>query len=225
MFRDFSFDPMARPAYVCDAERAAMNVSPTSQPTDRPSRYERPCTPPPCTVGDLAAQLNQQSLRIDSSCSSGRPWSRNECAILVDQHHQHEQQHHHHPRPTYSRVAASILRMQRQSNSRMQCSASHMRDISALVRMMADEEQCNVVDSKRRTWSSSSDSSIESTSTTHDQDEADGMDYSPAPQTIEVLLGQRSWQPNEKQDGCIRVTKTVRMRRRGGNGIQKRRSS
>jgi hypothetical protein len=70
MFRDFSFAPASPPSIaIYEAERAAMNVSPTSKPDTREHYLSRPSTPP-CTIGDLASQLNQQSLRIDTSVSN-----------------------------------------------------------------------------------------------------------------------------------------------------------
>ncbi|KAI8933930.1 hypothetical protein NX059_009623 [Plenodomus lindquistii] len=220
MFCDFSFEPVARSAYSAyEADRATMNVSPTSKPASPLPRYHRPSTPLPCTVGDLAAQLNQQSLRVDPSYPTDQPSPPKECAL--DQHDEKSR------RPTYSRVAASLLRMQRQSNSRLQCSASHVRDISALVRMIEDEEQCTISEAKSRTSSSSSTSSIESNSTIPEgHDEALTMDCDPPARELEALLGLQRWQSNERRDSCVRVTKAVRMRKRAGeHGVTKRRSS
>lgn len=222
MFRAFSFDPVGRPTYsLYEADRAAMNVSPTSHVADLRCLYQRPRTPSPCTISHLAAQLHQQSLRVDPCYPSAAPSSPS-----LGDHHDVEPRS---PRPTYSRVAASLLRMQRQSNSRMQCSASHVRDISALVRMIEEEEQCTVSDSKSRTLSESSSSSIESKSTVpdddDDNDERRNMDCDHVTRELETLLGMQRWQSNERSGSCVRVTRTVRMRRRAGNGVQKRRSS
>lgn len=219
MFRNFSFDPVSPPAYSeYEAERAAMNVSPTSQAIDS-LHFSRPSTPP-CTIGDLAVQLNQQTLRIDSRATSDTLTSSiDDCSCPLGPLQQ--------ARPTYSRVAASLLRMQRQTNSRMQCSASHARDISQLVRMIEDEEQC-IVNSETRTSTSSqsSTSTSSSKSSLMDDDEALDMEYDPSTPSIQSLVGLQPWRASDRRDSCIRVTKTVRMRKRAGpSGVSKKRSS
>ncbi|RMZ73749.1 hypothetical protein GMOD_00004537 [Pyrenophora seminiperda CCB06] len=114
MFRTFSFNPPASPAYsTYETERAAMNVSPTSR-TESPKRFlSRPLTPP-CTMGDLAAQFNQQCLRIDTTqrCYPDGP-------LTPASDDEDESASPTQERPTYSRVTASLLRMQRQQSSRM----------------------------------------------------------------------------------------------------------
>jgi hypothetical protein len=161
-------------------------------------------------MGDLAVQLNQQSLRIDTSlrcCPAGplTPSSDDdECAPSPQQ----EQQ----ARPTYSRIAASVLRMQRQQSSRMQCSPSHARDISKLVKMIEEEKQCTV--SEPSCTSSSGD------------DEGVDMEYHAPAQSAETLFGMPVWRAGDRRDSCVRVTRPVRMRKRSkGNGVCKRRSS
>jgi hypothetical protein len=219
MFRDFSFDPVSSPAYfIYEAERAAMNVSPTSRSREPGQFLNRPPTPP-CTMGDLAVQLNQQSLRINTnvSCySSGllTPGSEEEEGASPTEQTQQE-------RPTYSRVAASILRMQRQASSRMQCSPSHTHDISKLVKMIEEEEQCTISESSSRTSSTSTVSRSLS-----GDDEACNMDYDIPTQGIEALVGMPTWRSGDCRESCIRVTKPVRMRKRSKeNGVCKRRSS
>ncbi|OAL47296.1 hypothetical protein IQ07DRAFT_590148 [Pyrenochaeta sp. DS3sAY3a] len=227
MFRDFSFDPVSPPAYsIYEAERAAMNVSPTSKPSAAFQLPSRAATPP-CTIGDLAVQLNQQSLRIDTaldnfSCGPLSPPS-DDCASPTA----------YRPRPTYSRVATSILRMQRQTNSRMQCCSSHVRDLSKLVQMIEREDQCNVSDrASSRTSSTSSTSTSSSSSnaapsiSASGDDEGVDMDYDAPARGIEALVGLPAWRAGERRDSCVRVPKQVRMRKRSKeNGISKRRSS
>ena len=105
----------------------------------------------------------------------------------------------------------------------MQCSTSHVRDISKLVQMIEEQEQCTINDSKSRTSSASSTSS---TSTASDDDEGVDMDYTIASNGIESLVGLQQWRSGDRRDSCIRVTKPVRMRKRSGhNGVSKRRSS
>ncbi|KAF1937665.1 hypothetical protein EJ02DRAFT_458560 [Clathrospora elynae] len=221
MFRAFSFEPASPPAYsVYEAERAAMNVSPTSRAIESQYLPNRPLTPP-CTIGDLAMQLNQQSLHIDTHirCYPRVPLTlqsgEHDSALPTDQMEQ--------PRPTYSRVAASVLRMQRQASSRMQCSSSHVRDISKLAKMIEEQEQCTINEASSRT------SSTSTASASSGDDEGVDMEYDLPAQGIEALAGLPAWRcgdARDSRDSCIRVTKSVRMRKRSkGNGVMKRRSS
>jgi hypothetical protein len=209
MFRSFSFAPASPPSYSAyEAERAAMNVSPTSRPSTQQDYFtsvsqqddsRRPPTPP-CTVGDLASKLNQQSLRIDPS---GPPPPPSDVDIVE-------------PQPMRSRVSASLLRMQRQANARMQCCSSYVRDISQLVRMIEDEEQCTLSETPSRT---------SSTSTASDSDEGIDMNYDVSARGVETLSTIPQWRAGERRESCIRVTKPVRMRRRSNDKVEKRRSS
>jgi len=218
MFRDFSFDqasPASMSAY--EADRAAMNVSPTSQPETRQHYLTRPTTPP-CTVGDLASKLNQQSLRIDTAVHDG-------CSSLpsplIDTERTWPVQYA--PRPTYSRVSASLLRMQRQSSSRMQCSSSHVRDIARLVQMIEVEEQCTIADVMSRSSSTSTASSSSAASSTGD--EGIDMEYDAPSQGAEALMGMPQYRADSIRESCVRVPRPVRMRRRTGHRIEKRRAS
>lgn len=218
LFRDFSFDPVSPPAYsLYEAERAAMNVSPSSQAVDGSSPFSRPPTPP-CTIGDLAAQLNQQSLRINTnikSASSGLITPPSDvCASPAEEAPPTAQ-------PTYSRISASVLRMQRQSNSRMQCSSSHLRDLSKLVKMIEQQAQCNVNTSP--SCSSTRTCSTASSCSSGD-DEGVDMDYDTPARGIELMMGTTQWRSGEIREGSVRVTKPVRMRKRSNqNGVCKRR--
>ncbi|OAK97775.1 hypothetical protein IQ06DRAFT_296078 [Phaeosphaeriaceae sp. SRC1lsM3a] len=217
MFRDFSFAPASPPSYSAyEADRAAMNVSPTSKPDTYQPYLARPPTPP-CTIGDLASKLNQQSLRIDTHTDargSGplTPPSDDDCAT---------EPAHPAPRPIYSRVSASLLRMQRQSSSRLQCSSSHVRDISRLVQMIQEEEQCTIKEAISR----SSSTSTSCSTTVSSSDEGIDMDYDPSTPGISSLAGMPQWKAGDLRDGFTRVAKPVRMRRRSGNKVEKRRSS
>jgi len=226
MFRDFSFDPASPPAFdAYEADRAAMNVSPTSKPSRREFHLHRPPTPP-CSIGDLASQLNQQSLRINTqvhdASSSGplTPPSDDDCAnaiapiaiapIAIQ------------PRPTYSRVSAWLLRLQRQSNSRMQCNSSHVGHISRLVHMMEEEEQCTISELTWRvssTWppATCSPSPVEG-------DEGIDMEYDVPTQDVESMADMPQWKAGDHGDSCTRVTRTVRMRKRSGHRVEKRTS-
>ncbi|EDU47743.1 predicted protein [Pyrenophora tritici-repentis Pt-1C-BFP] len=224
MFRAFSFNPPVSPAYSAyEAERAAMNVSPTSRAESPKHMLNRPPTPP-CTMGDLAAQLNQQCLRIDTNirCYPNGPLTPasdddDECASPTQE------------RPTYSRVTASLLRMQRQCNSRMQCNSSHVRDISKLVKMIEHQDQCTVSESASASASRTSSTSSASTcasasSASSGEDEGVNMEYDIPVQGIETLVSMPAWRAGEYRDTCIRVTKPVRMRKRSReNAVCKRR--
>jgi hypothetical protein len=223
MFRDFSFDPVSPPSFSAyEADRAAMNVSPTSKPETHQHYLTRPPTPP-CTIGDLASQLNQQSLRIDTSVHHVgsdplTPPSHNDGVAAAAALEPLQVA----PRPTYSRVSASLLRMQRQSNSRMQCSSSHVRDISRLVQMIEEEAQCTINEVTSR--SSSTSTTAASSSTTATSDEGIDMEYDIPRQGIETLVGMPQWRATDRRDSCVRVTRAVRMRKRSNNKIEKRRS-
>ncbi|EMD86872.1 hypothetical protein COCC4DRAFT_32813 [Bipolaris maydis ATCC 48331] len=212
MFRHFSFDPVPRPAHAAyEAERAAMNVSPTS-PALLPHHPSRPPTPP-CTMGDLALQLNHQTLRIDSpvACRSTRPPTPDsDCGSDSDSDSDRsplpttecvQEQ----PRPTYSRISASILRMQRQHTSRMQCTSSHARDISKLVQMIEAEKQCTVSPPSSSTCPPTAASA---------RDEAVDMDYDLPAKRIEATIATSMWRASDRRESSVRVTKTVRMRKR-----------
>lgn len=213
MFRDFSFAPASTPSYSAyEADRAAMNVSPTSKPDTHDHYFSRPPSPP-CTIGDLASKLNQQSLRIDT-----RVTDRYSGPLTPPSDDYSTEPTPVAPRPIYSRVSASLLRMQRQSSSRMQCSSSHVRDISRLVQMIEEEEQCTINDVISRT-SSKSSSSASSVS----GDEAIDMDYDPPAKGFEALIGMPQWKADDRRDSCVRVTRAVRMRKRSSNKVEKRR--
>jgi hypothetical protein len=218
MFRDFSFDPASPPSYEAyEADRAAMNVSPTSKPASQQHYLSRPPTPP-CSIGDLASKLNQQSLRIDTRVHDGcsgplTPPSDDDYAI---------EPVHAAPRPTYSRVSASLLRMQRQSSSRMQCSSSYVRDISRLVQMIEEEEQCTINEVTSR---SSSTCTSTSSSSSGAGDEGIDMEYDLPSQGIDALVGMPPWKAGDRRDSCTRVARTVRMRKRSGHKVEKRRAS
>ncbi|KAH7390967.1 hypothetical protein DE146DRAFT_663165 [Phaeosphaeria sp. MPI-PUGE-AT-0046c] len=217
MFRDFSFAPASLPSYSAyEADRAAMNVSPTSTPAAHQRYITRPPTPP-CTMGDLASKLNQQSLRIDTRvdarCSGPLTPPSDDDGASAPAHPA--------PRPTYSRVSASLLRMQRQSTARLQCSSSHVRDISRLVQMIHEEEQCTIKDAKSRTTSKPT-SSATPTST---GDEGIDMDYDPSAPAMSSLVGMPQWKAGDLRNGFTRVARPVRMRRRSGNKVEKRRST
>lgn len=192
-----------------------MNVSPTSKAAEQLHPFNRPPTPP-CTMGDLAAKLNQQSLRINTQLhhipSGPLTPPSDDCVSPTEAPTQ--------TRPTYSRVASSLLRMQRQNNSRMQCNAEHVRHLSKLVKMIEEKAQCTVSDASSRTASTSS-----CTTDPSEDDEGVNMDYDIPDRNIETLVGM-SWRSGEQRDGCIRVTKPVRMRKRSNqNGVSKKASS
>lgn len=200
MFRDFSFDA-ARPSSVHDAERAAMNVSPMSNP---PGYFTRLPTPPPCSMGELAQRLDQQSLRVDPAYkfpNEEPPTPPSDQVSFSTSLHELPQ------RPSYSRITTATLRMQRQANVRMQCSSSHIDDISTLVqRMIEDEDQCNICEPKSPISTSSSSNA--------DEDEGVDMDYSPPSPREPPLPTLKFRRSGDRLNGCASVTKSVRMRKK-----------
>ncbi|KAL5119687.1 hypothetical protein ACEQ8H_002293 [Pleosporales sp. CAS-2024a] len=210
MFRDFSFAPKSHSAY--QADRAAMTLSPTSKPAacqNRLARLARLPTPP-CSMTDLAAKLHQQNLRIDTQLHHASP--RPPADPLTPPRH--------HPRPTYSRVSASLLRMQRQSHSRLQCSPSYTRHISRLVHMIEHEQQCTIGDV------SSPSSSTCSLSSPTSSDEGIDMDFDHIePHDTDALFDTPPWKQGHRRDSCARVGRTVRMRKRSSHRVEKSLSS
>ncbi|KAF2661974.1 hypothetical protein K491DRAFT_578731, partial [Lophiostoma macrostomum CBS 122681] len=153
MFRGFSFDsPPRQPPAGCDdgdGEHVAINVSPMSPTCQAQSFPARPPTPP-CSMGELVSKLDQQHLRIEVEVDPAHLATHNEpltppsdddafCLPLTQL------------RPSYSRISTATLRMQRQTNLKLQCNSSHIKDISRLVqKMVEDEDQCNVCTSETR---------------------------------------------------------------------------
>lgn len=207
LFRDFSFQAPPSPLLADhEAERALMNCSPTSLPTTPAHPYSRPLTPPPCTMGDLAQLLGGQNLFISTSraqpMAAGPPTPPSEQDTFPT-----EQLDPLAARPTYCRASASIMRMQRQANSRLQCCSSQARDISRLVRMIQDEEQCNVADTASRSASTSA-------VTQAGDDEGIDMDYDCSLRVTEPLFSRPLYRAGDRHNDSVRVSKTVRMRKR-----------
>jgi hypothetical protein len=204
MFRDFSFEPASQhPQYRHEADRAAMNLSPTSMPRFAPPAS--PPTPPPCPVGELAARFDQHTLRVEVDPAYRFPLE-NEPLTPPDDDaaFPSESQLGKAPRPTYSRLSTATLRMQRQANMRWQCTAAHSKDISQLVqRMVEDEDQCCVSDAKPI---------IPAPNTTcgADQDEGLDMDYTPPSPPLYPLKFRRS---GDRLTGGVCVSRNVRMRK------------
>jgi len=207
LFRDFSFAAPSPSLAEHEAERAFMNCSPTSMPTSpsHPYSYSRPPTPPPCTMGDLAQLMGGQNLFISTSRSrpvtAGPPTPPSEDDTFpVDLDSQAD-------RPVYCRASASIMRMQRQANTRMQCCTSQTREISRLVRMIQEEEQCNVSEPGSRSASTS-------TTVSAGDDEGIDMDYDCALRVTEPLFSRPLYRAGDRHNDSVRVSKTVRMRKR-----------
>lgn len=211
LFRDFSFDAPSPSLADHEAERALMNCSPTSKPTTPAHAFSRPLTPPPCTMGDLAQLLGGQNLFVSTSRSqhipAGPPTPPSEDDTFPT--HQLDPQA---PRPTYCRASASIMRMQRQANTRLQCCSSQARDISRLVRMIQDEEQCNVGESPAST--SASHSASTPAATRPADDEGIDMDYDCSLRASEPLFSRPLYRAGDRHNDSARVSKTVRMRKR-----------
>ncbi|KAF2476062.1 uncharacterized protein BDR25DRAFT_339930 [Lindgomyces ingoldianus] len=216
IFRDFSFGPASRhPSSFHEAERAAMNVSPTSTPLAPPLYPARLPTPPPCSIGELAQRFNQQSLRVDTSSSYRIPTfyelpltpPSDDFVFPADAPQQ----------SPYSFPSPVALRQQRQANMRMQCSPSHIRDISILVQRMVEEgDQCHICDSKSRTSPSPSPfpSPPSSNSSNADEDEGVDMEYSPLAPKDSPLSTLKFRRSGDRLNGQAMVAKTVRMRKK-----------
>jgi hypothetical protein len=211
-FRNFSFE--RHPPSFHEMERAAMNVSPTSTPSEYPLPLQRPPTPPP-TLGDLAHVFGQQSLHVEplplhvevdpayNFSPSNEPITppADESLFPCDSAPTAD-------RPTYSRISTASLRLQRQSNARRHCSSSHLKNISKLVEQMVEEEdQCNVCDKTSPVPSSSS--------SVADEDEGVDMDYTPPSPLLhdDLAYTVRFRRSGDRLNSSAAVSKNVRMRK------------
>ncbi|KAF2713683.1 hypothetical protein K504DRAFT_462192 [Pleomassaria siparia CBS 279.74] len=202
MFREFSFEAASRhlPA-LHEQERAVTNVSPFSPSPQLPSRLP---TPPPCSIGELAYRFDQHSLHteVDPEYRFYEPLTPPNDHFsfpgeLLDAPPQQAS--------CYQRLSAASLRKQRQANTRMQCSPSHLDDISSLVqRMIETGDQCRICQHKSQTRSNAS---------TSDDDEGVDMDFHPAPQEAHTP-NRKIRRSGERLSGGTAVSKNVRMRRK-----------
>ncbi|KAJ4985407.1 hypothetical protein SVAN01_09067 [Stagonosporopsis vannaccii] len=215
LFRDFSFDAPSPSLAAHEAERALMNCSPTSIPTTPAHGHRRPLTPPPCTMGDLAQLLGGQNLFVSTSRShdvpAGPPTPPSD-----DDAFPTAQPAPQPARPTYCRASASIMRMQRQANTRLQCCSSQARDISRLVRMIQDEEQCTVGESSPSPWplQSAPAQAPAFASARAADDEGIDMDYDCSLRAAEPLFSRPLYRATDRHNDSARVSKNVRMRKR-----------
>jgi hypothetical protein len=220
MFRHFSFEstslhPSLGPCSPdLDIDRASMNVSPTSTPVAPPPAPVRLPTPPPCSLGELAQRFHRHSLRVEvpqpsQSAAFYEPLTppSDDCKFAVDSPHSL------HPVSFSPCISSSSLRARRQANTRLQCSAAHIRDISLLVEKMIDErDQCSIRDTNRPK-STLSPGAIEP-----DEDEGVDMDYAPPtpqPSPPFTLKFRRS---SDRSYGHACVSKNVRMRKKPSKG-------
>lgn len=205
MFRDFSFDaPSRRPSSQHAADSSASSVSPTSMlplPYPLPARLP---TPPPCSIGELTEALGQHDLRIvvDSSFkAANEPLTPPSDDVAFPNELLPRS-----PPLSTERLNSATLRMQRQANVRMQCSSEHRKDISSLVKKMIDVgDQCRLCIPKSRTPTPPPAS---------EYDEGVDMDYTPSDSKAEMRFMLSVCRSGERPDGCARVTKSVRMRKK-----------
>ena len=141
MFRNFSFEAASRHPSAVDSDGACASVSPTSTP-DPPSRDQNPPpTPPAVSMGELALRFGEQNLEVDpryQGTSFLEPAAPSDEDFLFSTDPENSNRH-----LPYASLSPAAIRQQRQANVRLQCSASHARDITSLVeRMVNDGEQC-----------------------------------------------------------------------------------
>ena len=170
-------------------------------------------------MGDLAQLMGEQNLFVSTSRSqdtpAGPPTPPNEHDTFPT-----EQLDPRASRPTYCRASARMMHMQRQADSRLQCCSSAARDISKLVRMIQQEEQCNV--SEPATRSASTSSTVES-----GDDEGIDMDYDCSLRVTEPLFSRPLYRAGDRHNDSVRVSKNVRMRKRSSTAkeIKERRKT
>ncbi|KAF2258434.1 hypothetical protein CC78DRAFT_537809 [Lojkania enalia] len=215
IFGDFSFEAAARqPPSVYEAERAAMNVSPTTTTalalSPLPARLP---TPPPCSIGELAHRFNQHSLRVEVDPAYCRPaYFYEPLTPPSDELAFHTSFPEPTHQPSYTALSPAELRMRRQASTRMQCSQTHIKDISELVRKMIEEgDQCQTCGPKSRTSYSLSASS---SSSDVDEDEGVDMDYDPPAVRESPLYGLKFRRSGDRLVGHAAVSKSVRMRKK-----------
>ncbi|KAF2638270.1 hypothetical protein P280DRAFT_79837 [Massarina eburnea CBS 473.64] len=211
LFGHFSFEAASRRP-VCDARHQetacddALDeiVSPTSVTTLAPSPARLP-TPPPCSIGDLAHALGRQSLRITVDTSyrfHDEPLTPPSDDVSFPTNKPEREALTPSPTLSVSRLNSATLRMQRQTNVRMQCSASHVNDITKLVKMIEEGDQCNVCEVKATTLQSPP---------APEEDEGIDMDYTPtAKEQLHTYIPH--YRAGERDTGA-RVVKRTRMRR------------
>ncbi|OCL12233.1 hypothetical protein AOQ84DRAFT_352621 [Glonium stellatum] len=141
MFRNFSFEAASRHASAVDSDRACASVSPTSTP-DPPSRDQHHLSAPPAvSIGELALRFGEQNLEVDpryQGTSFFDPSAASEEDFLFSTDPENSNRHQ-----SYASLSPAAIRQQRQANMRLQCSASHAKDISSLVeRMVNSGDQC-----------------------------------------------------------------------------------
>ena len=216
MFRHFSFESASlHPSFTCiEDQRAAMNVSPTSVPIAScpPHMSTRLPTPPPCSLGELAQRFHRHNLRVEvpqpsrnlSFYDPPTPPSESEDSTFPVESNQS------YPRTTSQSVSSFNLRAKRQANTRLQCSPTHIRDISLLVeRMIEANDQCSV----QRVDGSTQIACSPATDTA--DDEGVSMDYTPPESPQEPLhLGLKYRRSGERLNGQACVAKNVRMRKK-----------
>lgn len=189
-----------------DIDRANMNLSPTSLSpsiSQPPSQY---FSPPPCSMGELAARFNQQSLQVEvdpayaySSHASDEEQTPSPTNTTFPSHILEPA-----PRSRHSRVSTAVLRMQRQSNARLlQSSPSHLKDISNLVqKMLEDGDQCQI---------HAPGSPPSSASSSSDEDEGIDMAHTISSTPLFTPSYRRA---TDRIPGCALIPKAIRMRRR-----------
>lgn len=228
MFRHFSFEsssvhpsPLSCSAEL-DIDRAAMNVSPTSTPVARTPVPARLPTPPPCSLGELAQRFHRHSLRVEvpqssQSAPAYEPLTppSDDCTFPADSSHSFQ------PVSFPPCRSSSSLRARRQANTRLQCSAAHIRDISLLVEKMIEErEQCSIRDTYRPKSTLSPDG-IEP-----NEDEGVDMDYVPPTPHLSPPFTLKFRRSSDRPNGQACVAKNVRMRKKpstlGRNAVSKR---
>lgn len=145
MFKNFSFEAASRHPSALDSDRAYMNVSPTSSPYPYTMNETRPPTPPAVTMGELAQRFSEQNLHVEvdpriQRTSYFKPLTPpfDDVSFQIDSAHSSQY-------TSYTSLSPAAIRLQRQANMRLQCSATHVKDISSLVERMVERgEQCMI---------------------------------------------------------------------------------
>ncbi|KAF2197811.1 hypothetical protein GQ43DRAFT_466119 [Delitschia confertaspora ATCC 74209] len=203
MFRPFSFEPASQGPSLVDLhdEHASMNVSPTQ------TRFT---TPPICSLRELALEFDGSNFGLKAKDESDGPKApltpqSEDLGFNLDFIEPYEP-------PSPSSIASMDLRDKRQANSRLQCSTTHVRDISLLVERMVEKgDQCSVCPRKRP-------SAID---VVEEEDEGLGMEYTPPTLDSPPSLPLKFRRSGDRVDGHACVSKNVRMRKKHGKFTKK----
>jgi len=207
MFQNFSFQAASRHPSDLELERAYMNVSPTSSPWPLP----HPAEPSAVTIGELSQRFSEHTIEIDpnyqrtSYFDLPTPPTPSHDRYTQDVDSAYSSRRTSYVHVSYNGLSPAAIRLQRQTNVRLQCNTSHVKDISSLVERMMDKgEQCRICTRPR------SKDSLSATSSDDDEGHTKSRQSSISERPTVTLKYRRS---GERLSGQTCVSKSVRLRK------------